>query len=403
MHRTARTFRIQSSKLCRVAAPCIAAVFVYACDRQPEGHTASQSDVSTTATGWSDTASLQETQILMESPPLSRAGAIAFVPGSGLLLYDAADGTLYLHDGNDSAAARPIARRGRGPGEFGTIGSLAPLAGGGFAARDLGRLELVLLSGSGTEVRRNSIPPGETFGQKGLRVTAGDTIYLGFTRRPSDRGQRPWMVWIRDGSATRPADSVSTFSLGTEECPLVRLSSPGFAIVSQNPAPVWALTRQRTLVGGCAARYELQLVRNGEQIAVAERDAPTVQRTAEERAGIRAQFTEVMQRQFQGWTWTGPDIPSAHPAFREILVADDGRLWVVTPRASLRCRKDDRCRWLDRSGFDVWTENLEYLGAVNVPEGFQFAPEPAIRGDTVFAVVTDSLGVPRVSRFTLHK
>ncbi|MEJ2205559.1 MAG: hypothetical protein P8170_15785, partial [Gemmatimonadota bacterium] len=42
----------------------------------------------------------------------------------------------------------------------------------------------------------------------------------------------------------------------------------------------------------------------------------------------RRQLTESLRRQYGAWRWNGPPIPDTKPPFRELVVSDEGDIWV---------------------------------------------------------------------------
>ena len=58
--------------------------------------------------------------------------------------------------------------------------------------------------------------------------------------------------------------------------------------------------------------------------------------------------------------------------------------------------------WREPIVFDVFEPDGRYLGQVSAPPGFRTQPLPSIRGNTVWAAVSDRGGVPDVVRFEIE-
>jgi hypothetical protein len=87
------------------------------------------------------------------------------------------------------------------------------------------------------------------------------------------------------------------------------------------------------------------------------------------------------------------DIPPIRPAVVSLFFDDEGRLWVhaVTP--------DDSLRTYD--AFDA--DSGAWLGTLATDLALRDRPSPTIRGDTLWGVMVDELGVPYVVRGRLVK
>ena len=109
------------------------------------------------------------------------------------------------------------------------------------------------------------------------------------------------------------------------------------------------------------------------------------------------------------WRWNGPSIPDTKPPFRELYVGQEGRYWVLVSQEGTPTDEplwdpepgepSAPNRWDEPVRFDVFEGDGSYLGAVDAPAGFQIYPTPVFRGDRVWAVVEDELGVERVVGF----
>jgi hypothetical protein len=114
------------------------------------------------------------------------------------------------------------------------------------------------------------------------------------------------------------------------------------------------------------------------------------------------------------WGWLGAAIPSTKPAYHRLLIADHGDVWVWPTAPSLRVASPPTWPLVGlpaviftepRTGtFDVFGPDGSFRGRVKSPDevaytGLVDTPDPVIRGDTVWAVVADSLGARSVARY----
>jgi hypothetical protein len=59
-------------------------------------------------------------------------------------------------------------------------------------------------------------------------------------------------------------------------------------------------------------------------------------------------------------------------------------------------------RWREPVAFDVFEPDGRYVGRARAPAGFSMNPAPVIRGDTVWAIERDALGVQRLVRYRVQ-
>lgn len=326
------------------------------------------------------------------------------VSASGVLwFFDAVANQLFrVPVGSDSAVA--VGRAGRGPGEYLSVVSMAAVGRDRMLVRDIGSSAIHVFSDDGNYVRTAVVPFSELAGQIALRVLEDGRIAVGTERAPrasSERRPRAFMLLDSLGGASNA--SVMADVKYSNECPLVRLTSPGTPVLSSYPSPVWTMTPTGDLLAGCAARYELELWKGDSIVRTVSHAAAKVVRTPEERSASMQQFANAMSREFAGWTWQGPEIPELVPYFFRILVAEDGRYWIKTPRPGARCNAGENCAWRARFGFDIWRSDLSFDASVNIPENFRFTADPVIRGDTVWGVSENADGLETVTRFVLQR
>lgn len=164
-------------------------------------------------------------------------------------------------------------------------------------------------------------------------------------------------------------------------------------------------------VTGVSDSYSFELLRESAPVVQISRDYEPVPVLPDEKAIRRKQITENFTENFPGWRWNGPDIPDVKPAYRDFLVSDEGRIWVLASMPSERTMSDAEVRaeeqrlerpvnpYVEPVAFDVFEPTGEYLGRVTAPDGLQLNPRPVIRDMDVWAVITDDLDVARVHHF----
>jgi len=153
----------------------------------------------------------------------------------------------------------------------------------------------------------------------------------------------------------------------------VRAFGPSGDVWSSPPAgdPSYRITR-RSLDGDTAVVLETK--RPPVPVSEASRDsAMRSVRAPLEAEGIHASLDE-------------SKIPKVRPAVSGMFVSEGGQLWVRTPASGATVR------------FDVYARDGSHLSAVETSLAIAPQPLPIVRGDTLWAVVKDALGVQYVVR-----
>lgn len=181
------------------------------------------------------------------------------------------------------------------------------------------------------------------------------------------------------GAIELPRFEEAWFEVMNNDAPLSAARVP-FA-----PQLHWHLTPEGAIWFGTTDEYRLvQRSLAGDTIRIVERAAPPMPITSTEREEALA---EDYLAPFRDAGVLDPaKIPENHPFWSGFTVSSDGFVWVLP-------RMPDG----GAVAFDVFDPEGVYLGRIPVDEpGLQPGPAPVVRGDRLYAVVRDDLGVPYV-------
>lgn len=252
----------------------------------------------------------------------------------------------------------------------------------------------VLLDRSGRIVR-----PIDVFGN---RAAQADSSRAAFER-----------LRMRDSSVDSIAIPGQVFTRCPEQ-PHPRFRS-GFLADIREPyiqKPLWGTTPEGELVAGCPSEYRFDILRaSGEIVRIVDPTWTPVIASREEIVNHMERWTRAKRESGldPDFSWEGANLTQQKPAFGYFLHDHVDRIWVWIPQPSVETTSSSgRPRWSEPPGaiFDIFTLAGDYIGRVQLPRDVPFEPNPrtvppAIRGDTVWAVTRDSLGIERVARFRL--
>jgi hypothetical protein len=367
---------------------------------------------------WGDTAYLEpEVSIgMMEGPD-------EYLIGSPRALAVGRDGTIFLLDrqvlvvrvyGPDGAHLRNIGREGGGPGEYRNPDGMTALPDGRVLVRDPGNSRIAVFDSAGNYLEQWRLRGGFNTSRRFYADTAGNSYAMVLLE--SDVAVTEWTYGLAryapDGTLR---DTIPVPRWDFEPARVVASQDNNMSVnnVPFAPQVVWSFSSLGYMVGGLSTEYRIDLFRAREPLLRIEREwdpVPVLPAEADER--VRRQ-TAQFQRDFGGWRWNGPPIPETKPPFRNVIVTEDGNLWVQTSqqgRATMteaEAREEEArtrvppIRYEEPPAFDVFASDGRFLGPVRVPPSFGTFPEPIVRGDTVWAVTRDELDVATIVRFRI--
>jgi hypothetical protein len=367
---------------------------------------------------WGDTAYLEpEVSIgMMEGPD-------EYLLGSPRAVAVGRDGTIFVLDrqvlvvrayGPDGIHVRDIGREGGGPGEYRNPDGMTTLPDGRVLVRDPGNARIAVFDSAGNYLEQWSLPGGFNTSRRFYVDTAGNSYAMVLLQR--DVAVTEWTYGLARYSPQGVLlDTVPAPTWDFEAARVVASQEGNMSVsgVPFSPQAAWTFSPLGYTVGGLSTDYRIDLFRPGEPVLRIEREwTPVPVNPAESEERVRRQTLQ-FQRDFGSWRWNGPPIPDTKPPFRNIIVSEDGNLWVQTSqegRATMTeadAREEEArtrippLRFEEPPAFDVFAPDGSFLGPVRVPESFSVFPEPIVRGDTVWAVTRDELDVATIVRFRL--
>ncbi|NIP83339.1 MAG: hypothetical protein GWM90_30580, partial [Gemmatimonadetes bacterium] len=310
-----------------------------------------------------------------------------------------------------------VGREGGGPGEYANPDGIAVLPDGRLLVRDPGNARISVYSSDGVYLEAWDHPTGGGFNTDATFWV--DTAGTAWVSTLADFGKPPWewefiLIGVDSTGAVIDTVPAPTFAYEPARLTASRENSSSVRRVPFTAQTVWSFSPFGYTVGAVTDRYAVHLFRRDAPVLRIERaGAEPVPVLPEEAAERRARITAGLQRQYGSWRWNGPDVPATKPPLRDLFVDDDGRIWVVVSRpgravmteaeAEAEAARSGRptLRFEEPVALEVFDREGRFLGPVRAPSGFRVDPRPVIRGQDVWAVVRDELGVPQVVRYRL--
>lgn len=310
---------------------------------------------------------------------------------------------------------RTVGRRGEGPGELETAGSVALLPDGRILVQEVLGMVVQVYDPDGRYLEQWTYhADGITLPPKPMTVDKDGQVHVVATRSSSSQFLFEQVVVLGlDGALLTTLDPPgSDFEPPSVE---VRFMEPiGGHETAPHPVPLtprhhWALHPNGHFVTGISSDYRID-VGHEDGVLRIERAFEPVPVSEAERTYHREDVSRGMRVSQPDWEWNGPGIPRTRPPFRGLGTGRDGRIWVTVSteahpveneRHDPRNPNSDPMTWQSPLRYDVFEPDGTWLGTVVPPEGFARSPRPVFDGDHVWAVSRDELGVERVVRYRI--
>ncbi len=331
----------------------------------------------------------------LDGPPeytFGRVRDVAWAPGGSIFVLDAF-GPQILQYSDDGQFLRLVGRSGSGPGEYKEVLGIEITPEGLLAIWDVGNARISLFDSAGTFVEAWRV-------ESGLRTAAApmfvvDTAGYFYVRRPARTRLSSGWEWPTEFvRMTRGGDiaGIVPLPLGGSDVPrflLIAPSGPLFNFITERRS---TLSPHGFLVVGENTDYTFTMLRPDGPLKISKTYDPV--RIGREE---RAEWAAVMRGR------GGVPNVNVKPAFRDLVVDQDGRTWVdryvraqkITPSDEGR---PPRLTWREPRTFDVFSSRGSYLGTVVFPPRTRFV---STAGMYVWGVSKGEFGEDYVVRMTL--
>jgi hypothetical protein len=187
------------------------------------------------------------------------------------------------------------------------------------------------------------------------------------------------------------------------------------------PSYVWAMAPNGDWVVGAAESYRFEIHHAAGGRTIVERYWDPVPVLDEEAAYFVERTERSRQRFDPEYRYDGPPAPASKPAYSQLAVDRDGRIWVQRQGTGYRipgCEDDDGTQtatsggggrvvmttsqpcWSSRVIRDVFDASGDYLGEVIAPEGLSLGAT-YIRDDLFLVVAEDEEGLVMVKKYRI--
>ncbi len=332
-------------------------------------------------------------------------------PNGRIWVFDEPTKSIFLF-APDGALLSRTGRQGAGPGEFNRNSGMVALGDTGLAILDYGNGRLSILDSTGAF--HASWPVSSTFfTSNGLVTDRSGHFYL---RRPVTEPRegeilgRMGLVQLQSGGVF--ADSVVPPDLAVPRDVYVARQKGGTSSrgAKYGAQYQWTWHPGGYFLVGHGGEYSIIVARPGVKPLVIRRDLPAVAVEDRERDEEEKLITFSMRQTEPGWVWNGPALPRTKAPLLGLFAARDGRIWaqVAAPSEELAAEELPVSRdslmpinhYRTPLVYEVFAEDGTFLGRVDLPSKASLIEAD---GNSVWAIVRDSDGLPGVTRFRLDR
>ncbi len=336
------------------------------------------------------------------------------VSQSGAVYVDDAHPPTIREFGPDGRFVRSIGREGEGPGEFRSIAGVSVLPDDRVAFWDRGARRITVYRTDGEldeTLRIEGVNPPYPFAERSFLTDVEGDFYLRIFVEPASSGRD--LAAMRYGYARISPDGTVLDTLAVPEAP----GTSGQSIViytragDRNPfleEALDALSPFGYLVAGFNGNYEFTILDSAGTIQVEREGFQPVEVKAGERAEWQARVAHAERR--SGGSYA--EVPRWKPAYRDLWVDSDGRIWVH--RYAEAVRRDEpipelwpevlegtepSITWEEPTLYDVFGANGRLLRCVGVPADSEVM---ASRGSLVWGISRGDLDEQYVVRWRIE-
>ena len=313
--------------------------------------------------------------------------------------------------GPDGSFVRQVARVGQGPGEVRYVVAMDVGPDGRLAVVDFGNQRISIYSPDGDFIRQIRGPAGRPrYGRDGIQWDRNGGLWVGLhppRSGPDTLGATLRPLFGRLGVDGSVVDTVFLPPRAWNGCEQrQRAYARGFfedSRIPYLPFAQWSHGRDGSLVFGCSANYEVEVV--GPHGGVTRISRPW-------------QPPIMSDQEHTFWSENRGGVPRERPAYLRLWTSEDGRIWVwpgamgswrsATPEQLERGFPERLWTYFSSTdGFDVFEEGGAWLGHLSTPDSWGASPYPGTRdpqfiGDTVWALTTDEYDASYVSKFVIR-
>ena len=311
---------------------------------------------------------------------------------------------------------REIGRPGEGPGEILSIAGISVLPDGRLATWDRRNRRITIYGADGEydeTVRVAAVTPPYPFVERAFLTDSAGNYYLRVFAGQASPGPDPrGGAAIRHGYARISPDGtildtlVAPGALGAAPSGESIMISTRAGDLSPFPEQMLdALSPLGYLVAGHNTTYAFYILDPANPTEVVRQGYQPVEVAAAERAEWEARVAFSERRSGMSFT----DVPRRKPAYRDLWVDSDGRIWVhpytravkqdePIPEPYIR-GPEPRITWAEPSLRDVFSSDGQFLRCIRVPEYSRVA---ASRGSLVWGIVRGTFDEEYVVRWRIQ-